>query len=350
MRRATAARRCRLRRCSTTRRWSRKACSASFRFITRGTPSGSSTLRLSGTRISSSVSRNSCSISIVGIDIAGLRLEDEADILGRFVADIGEQRQLLLFEQRRDLLDQPAFLHLIRHLGDDDLVEAVAQRLRRPARPQAEAAAAGRIGLANAVRRLDQDAAGREIGAGHMRDELVDRAGRAARSDAAARRRARRHCAAGCWSPCRRRCRRRRWRAGSGSAPAGRPARCPRRHRSARKSTASSSMPVEHRLRHRRQPALGVAHRRGVIAVDIAEIALPVDQRIALREILREAHQRVIDRDLAMRMELADHVADDAGAFLVARGRDRGAAAASRAGCGDAPASARRAHPAASAT
>ena len=42
-----------------------------------------------------------------GIDVAGLRLEDEADILGRLVADVGEQRQLLLFEQGRDLLDQP---------------------------------------------------------------------------------------------------------------------------------------------------------------------------------------------------------------------------------------------------
>ena len=68
----------------------------------------------------------------VGIDVAGLRLEDEADVLGRFVADVGEQRQLLLFEQRRDLFDQPALLHLIRHLGDDDLVEPVAQRLPSP--------------------------------------------------------------------------------------------------------------------------------------------------------------------------------------------------------------------------
>jgi len=38
-----------------------------------------------------------------GIDIAGLGLEDEAHLLGRFVADIGEQRQLLFFEQCRDL-------------------------------------------------------------------------------------------------------------------------------------------------------------------------------------------------------------------------------------------------------
>jgi len=77
---------------------------------------------------------------------------------------------------------------------------------------------------------------------------------------------------------------------------------------------------VEHRLRHGRQPALGVTHRRGVIAVDVAEIALPVDQRVALREILSQPDQRVIDRELAMRVELADYVADDAGAFFVAGG------------------------------
>ena len=75
-----------------------------------------------------------------------------------------------------------------------------------------------------------------------------------------------------------------------------------------------------------REPALGVAHRRGVIAVDIAEIALAVDQRVALGEILRQPDQRLVDRRFAMRVELADHVADDAGAFLVAASRDRAAA------------------------
>ena len=48
---------------------------------------------------------------------------------------------------------------------------------------------------------------------------------------------------------------------------------------------------VEQRRRDRGQARFGVAHGRGVIAVDIAEIALAVDQRIALREILRQAHQ-----------------------------------------------------------
>ena len=71
--------------------------------------------------------------------------------------------------------------------------------------------------------------------------------------------------------------------------------------------------------RHRRlgQAAFGVAHRRGRIAVDRAEIALPVDQRQAHREVLRHAHQRVIDRLVAVRVIFAHHVADDARRFHV---------------------------------
>ncbi len=64
-------------------------------------------------------------------------------------------------------------------------------------------------------------------------------------------------------------------------------------------------------------PRFGVAIGRRIIAVDIAEIALAVDERVALGEILGEAHQRVVDRLVAMRVKLADDVADDAGAFLV---------------------------------
>ena len=78
-------------------------------------------------------------------------------------------------------------------------------------------------------------------------------------------------------------------------------------------------MPSSRRLRDLGQPRLGVAHGGGIIAVDIAEIALPVDQRIALREILRQPHQRVIDRLVAVRMKLADDVADHARAFLERR-------------------------------
>ena len=68
-------------------------------------------------------------------------------------------------------------------------------------------------------------------------------------------------------------------------------------------------------------PRFGVAVGGGVIAVDVAEIALPLDERIARGEILREPHQRLVDRLVAVRMERAHHVADDLGAFLEGRAR-----------------------------
>ena len=73
---------------------------------------------------------------------------------------------------------------------------------------------------------------------------------------------------------------------------------------------------VEQQLRGLGQPALGVAHGGGVIAVDVAEVALAVDQRVALGEVLGQAHQGVVDRHVAVRVVLADHVADHPGDFL----------------------------------
>ena len=72
--------------------------------------------------------------------------------------------------------------------------------------------------------------------------------------------------------------------------------------------------------RHRRQPGLGIAVGGGVIAIDVAEIALAVDQRVAEREILGEADHRIVDRLVAMGVVFADHVADDARRFLVGPG------------------------------
>ena len=81
------------------------------------------------------------------IDGARARLQHQADILGGFVAHIGEQRQPLGFQQLGDLLDQPRFLHQIRNFGDDDIVGAASGLLAFPARAQTEAAAPGAIGL-----------------------------------------------------------------------------------------------------------------------------------------------------------------------------------------------------------
>ena len=66
-----------------------------------------------------------------------------------------------------------------------------------------------------------------------------------------------------------------------------------------------------------RHARLGVTHRRGGVAVDRTEVALPVDQQVAQRERLRHAHQRVVHRLVAVRMVLADDVADDARGLVV---------------------------------
>ena len=66
---------------------------------------------------------------------------------------------------------------------------------------------------------------------------------------------------------------------------------------------------AEQQFGDRRQPRLRITHRRGVVAVARAEVALPVDQRIADVEVLRESGHRVIDRGVAMRMVVAHHVA-----------------------------------------
>ena len=73
----------------------------------------------------------------------------------------------------------------------------------------------------------------------------------------------------------------------------------------------------EHLVRDLGEADLGVAHRRGVVAVDRAEVALAVDEHVAHREVLRHAHDRVVDRLVAVRVVLADDVADDARRLLV---------------------------------
>jgi hypothetical protein len=72
---------------------------------------------------------------------------------------------------------------------------------------------------------------------------------------------------------------------------------------------------VEQQVGDAGQPRLRVTHRRRAVAVAAAEVALAVDQRIALRKILRHAHQRVVGGLVAVRMEAAQHVADDPGAL-----------------------------------
>jgi hypothetical protein len=72
---------------------------------------------------------------------------------------------------------------------------------------------------------------------------------------------------------------------------------------------------AEHLGRDPREPAFRVAHRGRRVAVHRAEVALSLDERVAHRERLGEAHERVVDRLVAVRVVGAHDVTDDAGAL-----------------------------------
>ena len=74
---------------------------------------------------------------------------------------------------------------------------------------------------------------------------------------------------------------------------------------------------AQHLLGEPREARLRVAHRGRRIVVDRAEVALAVDERVAQRERLRQAHERVVDRRVAVRVMVAHHVADDVRALHV---------------------------------
>ncbi len=67
---------------------------------------------------------------------------------------------------------------------------------------------------------------------------------------------------------------------------------------------------------HLGEARLGVAVGRRRVAVDGAEVALPVHQGIAEREVLDHADQRVVDRRVAMGVVLAQHLTHHRGALL----------------------------------
>jgi len=185
----------------------------------------------------------------------------------------------------------------------------------RPARAQPEGAAAGLVGLDHRRARFDQDAARREVRPLHHVDQRVD-AG-VGRLDQVQQRVAQ----------LARVVRRDRGRHADGDAgrAVGQQVRETTRQHDRLVGRAVIVRPevdgvlvdaAQQSLGDRGEARLGVTHGGGVIAVDVAEVALALDQRIADGEFLGETHQRVVDRLVAVRVILADHVADDARALL----------------------------------
>ena len=258
-------------------------------------------------------------IKLVQHDVRhGVALDLDHDAIAfavRLVAVLGDAVDLLLADQFADPLQHRGLVHLIRDLADDDRLAILADGDDLDLATHHDRAAAGVIARTDAAAAEDQ-AAGREIRPGNDVDQVVDREARIVEQREAGvdhlaeivRRDVGRHADRDAARAVDQQVRELR-----------------RQHHRLAFAPVIVRLEIDRVLvevveqRHRGlgEAHLGVAFGRGRIAVDRAEIALPVDQRQAHREVLREAHQRVVDRLVAVRMELAHRVAGDARRFVV---------------------------------
>src|SRR6266850_2456630 len=250
-------------------------------------------------------------------DLAAAQLEHDPDALPvRLVADLRDALDLLLLHELGDLLDEARLVHLVRQLADDDGLAAAPHLLGVRLRAQRDAAAAGRVRLANAAGAVDV-AGGREVWPRHHLGQPLDR-----RAGFVHQHHERVHDLAQVV---------RRNVGGHADGDAGRA--IDEQVRNARRQNDRLLLVLvvvrdqvdgvlvdvgQQLVGDPRHAGFGVAHGRRRIAVDRAEVPLPVDERIAQREVLDHPHERLVDRRVAVRVELAHAVADDARGLLVA--------------------------------
>ena len=245
--------------------------------------------------------------------LAALQLDRETHAVAiGLVDDVADARDHLVLHELDDLDDHPivaALLHHVGQLGDDDRVVAALLRLDVRDRAHADATTARVVRIADALQ-PHHDRARREVGALDVlhqalgRDRRIVDQGDGRVDDLAevVRRDVRRHADRD---------------AGRAVHEQVREARG--QHRRKLLSLVVVRLEVDdvlveiaqHLRRDVREPRLGVAHRRRCIAIDVAEVALAVDERVARAELLREAHERVVDRLVAVRVEVAHALADD---------------------------------------
>ena len=256
----------------------------------------------------------------VRLDRARFRREDDADVLGGFIHSIFEHRGLLGLDQLGEALHQFGFLHLVGDLGDDDPPHATAEVFPGPPGLAADTATARRIDLAQAFLGLDDHATCWKVRSSddleqvvHRRlrmieqvDRRVDALGRIVRRD-----------------------RRRHADRDAGRAIDQKVRKTGRENhrllvRAVIGLTEIDSVVVEaFEQQHRRRGefCFGVAKCSGRISIDVAEVALSIDQRRARRKVLRQTHHGVIDRLVAVRVILADDFADHGGRLAMATRR-----------------------------
>ncbi len=224
------------------------------------------------------------------------------------VADVGNALQALVVHLVSHVLDEHALVHLIRKLGDDDARAVAAEILKLRARTQDNLAAARSIGGTDAAAPHD-DALGREVGTRDVLHQVVKRClGIVEHADAGVddlgevvRRNVRRHTdgdtARAVHQKIRKAC---------------------GQHAGFLAALVEVRVPVDrilvdvsqHFIGDLRHSRLGVPVGCRRIAVDGAEVSVPVDEHIAHGEVLRKSYQSIINRHVAVRVISAQHVAD----------------------------------------
>ncbi len=222
-----------------------------------------------------------------------------------------------------DVLDELALVDLIGELGDDDPGAVLSVLLELCPRLEDNLAPAGQIGLADAAAAHD-DAAGRKVGPGQMLhqvrhrrlgviqhadagvDDLGEVVGRDVRGHAD-------RDAAGAVDQQVRKARGQ----DTGLLPAFVEVRVP--------VDGVLFDIAQHLVRDFGKPRFGVSVGGRGVAVHGTEVAVPVDQHVAHRKVLREADHGVIDRGVAVGVVVTQHVADAGRRLLegLVRGKPR---------------------------
>ncbi len=248
----------------------------------------------------------------------GLALQFDDDAHARavgLVAQVGDLGDLLLAHQLGDLLDEQRLVHLIRQFGDDDGGLALLERLGVGLGAHHHPAPAGLVALADAGAAHDQAAGGEvgpfdeahEVAAGERR--VVDERHRGRDGLAQV---VRRYVGGHAHGDAR-------------AAVDQQVGEARRQHRRLFPALVVVGRPVDrlgvdvaqHLGGDAGQAAFGVAHGGRGVAVDGAEVAVPVDQEIADGEVLGHPHQGVVDGLVAVGVEITHDIPDDAGALAV---------------------------------
>ena len=247
-----------------------------------------------------------------------LQLERDADFFRRQVLHVDERRQLAAERHLRDPFDESRLVHCVRDAGDVDRLAASCDRSLFPRGAQPHRSGSSPVDLLELLGRVQHLSAGWKVGtldiAGQLNaaqirvaEELHERRAHLAQ---VVRRDVGRHADGD---------------AGCAVDEQIRNAR--REHHGFSPGPVIVRSEVHRRLidfreqlvADPREAAFGVPHRGRAVAVERAEVAGAVDQRIPERKGLCHAHERLVERGVAVGVVVAHHVANHLGALPVLR-------------------------------